>query len=665
MKIKSFSNLFLCLFLTSISNAQNFEWVKNIGGVSSAQGISMDIDQFGNIYTVGNFYGNGDFDPSPNTINLSSAGNSDVFITKMNPSGDIEWIKSIGGSGNDIPYTIKIDNNQQICVSGSFEGTVDFDPGLSVDILNAIGNSDVFILKLDALGNYLWSKSVGGSGVDGGLSMTTDNSGNAYITGYFSGTADFNPGITTFNLTSQGGYNIFILKLDGNGNFIWAKNIGSSGNEEGNSIAIDNNNGYIYTTGYFSGTSDFDPGSGSFFLTSSGGNDIFILKLDLSGNFIWAKKMGGSLNDFGRSIAVDAFGGIISTGYFSGTADFDPSNGFANFTSLGNFDVYISKLDGNGNYNWTKTIGNSENDNGYSISTNNDGDLFITGSFEGIVDFDPDPVSNYMLSSNGIEDVFLLQLNTLGGFVYAGSFGGFGLDFGSCVANDYQGNLYSMGYFEGNIDFDPGLNIYSLSSVGGADVFIHKMGFCNTISSSIAIDACNSYLSPSGNYTWTNSGVYNDTLQTTAGCDSIITIDLTIHFPTTSSQTQSALDSYTWPINGQTYIQSGIYTAVIPNAAGCDSTITLDLTMSFTGIDEQENSKIIISPNPSSDYFMVSASEELIGESYSIIDLNGKTLKEGTLTQKEQKIEIGNLSEGMYLFKIKNKSEQTFRIVKN
>jgi hypothetical protein len=87
--------------------------------------------------------------------------------------------------------------------------------------------------------------------------------------------------------------------------------------------------------------------------------------------------------------------------------------------------------------------------------------------------------------------------------------------------------------------------------------------------------------------------------------------------------------------------------------------------LNFTGIDEQENSKIIISPNPASDYFVVSAPEELIGEVYSIIDLNGKTLKKGTLTQKEQKIEIGNLSEGMYLFKINNISEQTFRIVKN
>ncbi len=172
------------------------------------------------------------------------------------------------------------------------------------------------------------------------------------------------------------------------------------------------------------------------------------------------------------------------------------------------------------------------------------------------------------------------------------------------------------------------------------------------------------------NYTWngttySQSGQYNYQTLNANGCDSTATLNLTINQPSSSTQTETALDSYTWPVNGQTYTQSGTYTAVIPNAAGCDSTITLDLTLSFTGIDEQVNSKIIISPNPAIDYFMVIAPEELIGESYSIIDLNGKTLKKGTLMQKEQKIEIGNLSEGMYMFKINNETEQTFRIIKN
>jgi hypothetical protein len=149
------------------------------------------------------------------------------------------------------------------------------------------------------------------------------------------------------------------------------------------------------------------------------------------------------------------------------------------------------------------------------------------------------------------------------------------------------------------------------------------------------------------------------------GCIGTDTVQIIVNSHTTGNQSETALDSYTWPVNNQTYAQSGTYTAVIPNSAGCDSKITLDLTLSFTGIDEQENSKIIISPNPASEYFMIIAPDELIGESYSILDLNGKTLQEGTLTQKEQKIDIGNLSEGTYMFKINNETEQTFRIIKN
>ncbi|MEY4128234.1 MAG: Internalin-J precursor [Bacteroidota bacterium] len=179
------------------------------------------------------------------------------------------------------------------------------------------------------------------------------------------------------------------------------------------------------------------------------------------------------------------------------------------------------------------------------------------------------------------------------------------------------------------------------------------------------------------NYQWNNGVTDGQSFTATAsqeyivigedanGCIGTDTTHVIVNSHTTATQTETALDSYTWPVNGQSYTQSGTYTAVIPNAAGCDSTITLDLTLNFTGIDEKENSKTLISPNPVSDYFVVSASEELMGEAYSIIDLNGKTLKKGTLTQKEQKIEIGNLSEGMYLFKINHATEQTFRIIKN
>src|SRR5690606_9459529 len=134
---------------------------------------------------------------------------------------------------------------------------------------------DIFISKLDTNGNFLWAKSMGGVSGDYGSSITTDSSGHIYTTGAFTGTADFDPGVDEFELTSTGGTDIFISKLDTNGNFLWAKSMGGASADNGNSITVDSA-GYIYTTGDFQGTADFDPGSGTSNLVSAGGTDIFI-----------------------------------------------------------------------------------------------------------------------------------------------------------------------------------------------------------------------------------------------------------------------------------------------------------------------------------------------------------------------------------------------------
>src|SRR5690606_15385540 len=142
-----------------------------------------------------------------------------------------------------------------------------------------------------------------------------------------------------------GTYDIFISKLDANGNFIWAKNMGGSfGDNRGNSIAIDDS-GNVYTTGHFQGTADFDPGTSTYNLIGAGGYDIFISKLDANGNFVWAKRMGGSSTDKAESIIIDDFNNIYTIGKFVGTADFDPGTSTYNLICTGTSDIFISKLD--------------------------------------------------------------------------------------------------------------------------------------------------------------------------------------------------------------------------------------------------------------------------------------------------------------------------------
>jgi len=176
------------------------------------------------------------------------------------------------------------------------------------------------------------------------------------------------------------------------GDFVWAMGLGSPGFDAGSDIAVDGD-GNVYTTGYFSGNVDFDPGPGTAYLTAAGywASDIFVSKLDTNGNFVWAINMGGTGYEEGAGIAVDGNGNIYITGYFNGTSDFDPGLGVANLTSAGREDIFISKLDANGNYLWVKGMGGSEVDQGYSIAVDREGNVYTTGYFQGTADFDPGP----------------------------------------------------------------------------------------------------------------------------------------------------------------------------------------------------------------------------------------------------------------------------------
>ncbi|MCW8898741.1 MAG: SBBP repeat-containing protein [Flavobacteriales bacterium] len=188
-----------------------------------------------------------------------------------------------------------------------------------------------------------WAKSFGGQNFDAGRSIAIDSLENVYITGSFSDTADFDPGIGTYNLISKGNHDIFISKLDASGNFVWAKQIGGLSGGQSNSIIIDAAEN-VYTTGFFGSTVDFDPGSGTYNLTSVGTTDIFISKLNASGDFVWAKHMGGVGVSIGNKISLDVSGNIYTIGSFQDTVDFDPNSGISNLIAAGSWDVFVQKM---------------------------------------------------------------------------------------------------------------------------------------------------------------------------------------------------------------------------------------------------------------------------------------------------------------------------------
>jgi len=182
-----------------------------------------------------------------------------------------------------------------------------------------------------------------GTGYDQGNSIFLDLLGNVYSTGMFQGTCDFDPGVGTFTLTSIGGWDSYVSKLDASGNFIWAKQLGGISNDYGYSLTVDTV-GNVYTTGTFKNTVDFDPGVGTFSMASVGNSDIFISKLNSSGNFVWAIQIGDTSVDIANSIAVDVSGNVYSTGSFKYKPDFDPGPGTFTLTAFGNTDGFIHKI---------------------------------------------------------------------------------------------------------------------------------------------------------------------------------------------------------------------------------------------------------------------------------------------------------------------------------
>ncbi|MEX2379789.1 MAG: SBBP repeat-containing protein, partial [Vicingaceae bacterium] len=256
---------------------------------------------------------------------------------------------------------------------------------------------------------FEWAASFSGSGYDHSSSITLDQNGNVYSTGYFFNTVDFDPDTSVFNLTSSSSSDIYISKLDTNGQLVWAKSFTGSGTfKRGQGITIDKN-GNIYTTGRFSGKVDFNPSTApadTFFHNVTGSSRAaFISKLDSNGNFIWAKIFTGNGTVEGNSIAVDDYGNVFTTGSFAGTVDFNPAQVTFNMSSAGASDMFVSKLDASGNFEWAKKISGTSIDDGKAIAVDQLGNVCIVADvLSQVVDVDPS-LNVVNLSTNGGFDV--------------------------------------------------------------------------------------------------------------------------------------------------------------------------------------------------------------------------------------------------------------------
>ena len=617
----------VALFFGSFSLTQELEWAKRVGGSNEEFAHDITHDGLGNTIIIGNFSGTVDFDPNASTANLVSAGGPtfghDIFIQKLNPAGGLIWAKRVGGTGFDIGYSVAVDNSGNIYCTGSFIGTVDFDPNAGVSNLTSDASTsgtfeDIFVLKLDPNGNYVWAKRIGGTSyLDNVFSITLDHSSNVIVAGRFKSTVDFDPGIGTANLTSNGIEDGFVLKLDSAGIYQWAKSFGGTASDRVQAITVDNS-GNVYMTGDFSGTVNFDFDAGTTILTSSGNSDIFVQKINSNGSFAWAKKMGGVAVDKGISIALDDANNLYTGGSFEATVDFDPNVGIANFTATpgtNSSDIFIQKLDNNGNFIWTKTEGWIGEDVANDIAFDDLNFIYITGFFVGTVDFDPNAGTSN-ISAVGSKDAFVQKLNSDGELVWITNMGGNNDDTGNALTVDLFNNIYTVGLFRLTADFDPVVT-FNLTAVGNNDIAIQKLVPCFIHITTDVIHTCEDYTWIDGiTYTAPNTTA-SYTMTNSSGCDSIIELylvyiinDLTTSLNGFEISANETGANYKWlkcddnfaEIPGevsQSYqaTNNGSY-AVEITKDGCTDTSEC-VTISGLGLDNLEpNTLFTIYPNP-------------------------------------------------------------------
>jgi hypothetical protein len=547
------------LYITKFDSAGSLVWAKGLIGPDREWMTDMVIDHEGNVIAVGYFKDTCDFDPGPEVYNLVADSLYDAFVVKLDQNGFFVWARKFASVGRDYCYAVDIDEHNAVYTAGTFGDSLDFDPGPVSAIISPLGLSDAYVLKLDEDGNYVHAHQLGGIESTFISDLKLDGFGSFCIGGHFKGSIDILEDTLVQTFNSMGNYDNFVAKLDTSGVFRWFKTMGGADNDGLSSIAIDSN-GDIAMTGSLYGVSDYDPGPGSSILVSAGSVDAFIAKLDSAGNFQWAKRVGSNFIVSGSVVDVDHLDNVCVLGHFQYTVDFDPAQPLFLLTGITSYQNFLLKLDPQGDFVIAKHLA-GENDFA-NMDVSNTGSVAVTGRFHNTTDFDMGSGTCY-LTSNAWYSTFVVNLE-------------------ACCLVSGDTTVFACDIFHspvGNYNWtNDGDYSYSIYNSNGCDslITIHLDVEDNT-SAVLHELACDGYTSPSGNYFWTDPGIYKDTILNSMGCDSVITIFLS--GPTESSIYMMECSGYVSQSGNQVWTSSGIYMDTIPNSNGCDSLITVNLTI--------------------------------------------------------------------------------------
>ena len=431
------------------AHAQQWEWAAKAGGIENDYVNSIEVDKFGNSYVTGRFKDSISF----GSTSLINPGLWSVYIAKYDSHGDLLWDRIVASDSLMSVSSMNIDNNGNITIIGQYKATASFYGKTIHKDITSIGDYDVFIAKLNNVGEIIWVNTLGGSGVDYAGDVSNDNNGNVYLTG------DFH--ITPFQYSSS---KIFVAKFDETGNNSWLtveRNFGN--NHFGLGVKTDDN-GNSYVTGQFFNKINFDSNT----VIDAGNNpelNIFIAKFNPSGKILWGQKAGAASGYCGsNAIDIDAAGNAYITGFYHGTISFGAKS--ITGTSGAANDVFVAKYDINGNNDWVTTSKGA----GLAkcISVHENGNVFISGDFSVAVTF-----GGTKVTTKGLNDIFLTELNPSGNFIWATEFGGLQNDNIKGIKAGVNG-VYLTGNFTDVIHFGTSLSLTDNSSTL-SDVFVTKL----------------------------------------------------------------------------------------------------------------------------------------------------------------------------------------------
>ena len=675
--MKKTSLLLLCTLITLFSQAQTFQWAKEMIGGSSNNLIPESIctDKWGNSYITGQFQDSLVLD---NTI-LYANNLINAFVAKYNSTGNLLWAMSIGDTNTATGIGIHLTSDHlQFVLIGNFFGTVDFDPGPAVTNQNCVTGTSGFIARYDSSSSLDWVTSfTDTSGYAFQTASNVDENGNIYCLGNYTQTLNFNPkGFTPTYKTPSSSNKFYIAKMGSNGILKWVKDL--DGNYiRGNDLTIDSL-GYLYHAGYYNSWGEFDPGPGNANLSNTNtfmnSNDAYISKLDSNGNFEWAKSFNGNYNSVVNSISLDLAGNVYSTGKFAGTTDFDPSAGTnTHTTGSGNSnDPFISKLNSNGNYVWAKQVSGEE---GYSIEISTNQNIFLHGYYRSYADLDPS-VKKFELRTPNTNHYasFVSKYNLNGDFSVGYGFTPSTHDFGGIMTLDSLSNIYVCGIFWDSLDVSPGPSSYFLNGPASRNLYLTKLNNCGGTNSTI--DTCfSSALVFNGSYI-SSSGIYSYLFNDGSFCDSLVSYNIligqlsaTIQHTSTLLNAKPDLKTYQWIrcnpyslLNGETSNQYNAFMggdfAVIVKHGNCIDTSSC-VTIFPQSIDEFKTNQFPIHPNPATNEISINCNSKISDGIIKLLDPLGKILfKYENFNGKTKVISIENIPAGLYILFIESNGKK-------